>query len=106
MKSEGGRARFERDDFYVLPADSARPAGFKRLERGFFGGEACGIMLCRDRAARVAVGPLARGKNALGKARRARQHFMDATDFDNVYADGNNHGKFRTQARGLRLARA
>jgi hypothetical protein len=91
VKEEDGRAGFERGDLYVLPRDAARPACLQGFERRFFGGEACGIMLRGDHAARVAVGTLARCEHALGKTRRAPEDFTDAPNFDNVYADGNNH---------------
>ncbi len=48
-------------------------------------------MLCGHDAAAVAVLALGACKNTFGKARRAQQHFANSRDFDNVYADGNNH---------------
>ncbi len=93
VKPEPGRARFQRVDFHVLPRHSARPARPESLQRGFFGGESCGIMLCGDRTARVAVLALAWGEDAFAEARGALQDFTNATDFYNVYADGNNHGR-------------
>lgn len=92
MKDEDGRAGRERGDFYVLPRDAARPTCLQGFERRFFGGEARGVMLRGDDAARVAVVALALCEYALGKARRAPEHFTHAPNFDNVYADGNNHG--------------
>lgn len=92
VKFKHGSARCKRRDFHVLPGDAARPTRAKRLQRGFFSGETCGIMLCCDSSARVAVIPLLLCEDALGKARRALQDFAYATNFDNVYADGNNHG--------------
>lgn len=87
VKDQKGSARSERADFYVLPRDAARPACLQGFERGFFGGEARGVMLRRDHAARVAVGALARRVNALDKTRRAMQDFSHAPDFNDVYAD-------------------
>ena len=48
-------------------------------------------MLCCDDATTVAVLALSAGKNTLGKSRRAQEHFANSRDFDNVYANGNNH---------------
>lgn len=93
MKLQPGRTRFKRVDFHVMPGEAAGPSSAERLQRGFFGGETCGIMLCCDHPARVAVITLPFGKDALTKSRRAREDFAHATDFYNVYADGNNHGK-------------
>ena len=78
-------------NFDVTPADAVVPSGAEGLHAGFFGGEARGVVLGRRRAARVAVGALRFGEDALAEARRARQSFTDAPDFDNVYADGDDH---------------
>ena len=48
-------------------------------------------MLRGHGAAAVAIRALGGGKNALRETRRAREHFANARNFDNVYADGNNH---------------
>ena len=48
-------------------------------------------MLRRHRSAAVAIRTLGRGENALAKARRAQQHFANTCNFDNVYANGNDH---------------
>ena len=48
-------------------------------------------MLRGHSAATIAIGALAEGENALCETRRARQRFANARNFDNVYADGNNH---------------
>ncbi|MDT5294213.1 MAG: hypothetical protein QOJ76_1093 [Acidobacteriota bacterium] len=85
------RAGVGRGDFDVMPGEAVAPAGLKRLEGGLFGGEARGVVLRRRRAARVAVGALKLRKDALAKARRTREHFTHAADFDNVYADGDDH---------------
>ena len=92
LEVQGGRARLFGDDFYVVPAEAARPAGAQGFEGGLLGGEARGVMLRRNfRAVAVAVFALALGENALAEARRAREDFTHAPDFDNVYADGNDH---------------
>ena len=48
-------------------------------------------MLCRHGAAAVAVVALSLREYALGKTRRAQEHFANSRDFDNVYTDGKNH---------------
>ena len=48
-------------------------------------------MLCRHGAAAVAVVALSLREHALGKTRRAQEHFANSRDFDNVYTDGKNH---------------
>ena len=88
---EEGSARFRRGDFDVMPGEAVAPARPKRLERGLLGGEACGVVLRRRRAARVAVSALLLGEDAHAQSRRARERFTHAPDFDNVYADGDNH---------------
>lgn len=74
-----------------MPREAAAPARAQRLEGSLFGGEARGVVLRRGGAARVAVGALFFGEDALAQARRARERFTDAADFDNVYADGDDH---------------
>jgi hypothetical protein len=91
VKEKDGSAGILRGDLYVLPGDAARPACLQGFERGFFGGKARGIMLRGDHSPPVAVSALSQGINALDKARRARHDFTHAMNFDNVYADGNNH---------------
>ena len=91
VKDQKRRARFARTDFDILPGNPATPAGLQSFKRRFFCGKAGGIMLCGHRAAAVAIDPLGVSKNALGKSRGTRQHFANARDFDNVYANGNNH---------------
>ncbi len=49
-------------------------------------------MLSSHGASAIAVGPLGGSEDALRKARSTREHFANAMNFDNVYADGNNHG--------------
>lgn len=92
MEDEGGFARLFRDDLDIVPAEAAAPARTERLEGGLFGGEARGVMLRRLCAATVAVFALGLGEDALAEAGRAREDFTHALDFDNVYADGNDHG--------------
>ena len=43
-------------------------------------------------ASTVAVGAFRGGENSFRKARRAQEDFANALNFDNVYADGNDHG--------------
>ena len=92
VETEAGRARRERENLDIVPRDAAAPTRAESLQRGFFGGEARGVMLrAAALAARVAIGPLRFGEDALAEARRAPQDFTNAPDFDNVYADGDNH---------------
>ena len=92
-EDEYGRAVFRRSDFGVVPGEWAAPARAQGFEGSLFRGEARGVVLRgRGFAARVAVGPLSFGEDALAEARRAREHFTHAPDFDNVYAYGDNHG--------------
>ena len=93
VEEEHGLAGLLREDFHVVPGDAAAPARPEGFESGLLGGEARGVVLRGDQpAAAVAVGALARGEDALAEARRAPEHFTDARDFDNVYADGDDHG--------------
>jgi len=48
-------------------------------------------MLCGHDATAVAVIALGGRKNTFAKTRRAQEHFANSCDFDNVYADGNDH---------------
>ena len=72
VKKDDGCARFARGDFDVLPGDAACPACLQRLERRFFGGEACGIMLRGDGPAPFAVSSLPGCEYTFGEARRAQ----------------------------------
>src|SRR5260221_13084810 len=92
------RARFPGRHFYVLPADAAAPPGLQSLQRRFFCREARGIMLGGDGAARFTIGPLGLGKHTFSESRRAGDGFPHAANFDNVYANGNDHGRKRTKA--------
>lgn len=91
VKEKDGCARCERGDFDVLPCDAAAPSGLQRLERRFFCREACGIMLCGDGPATIAVSALGVCVDALSETRRALDDFSNATDFNDVYSNGNNH---------------
>ena len=93
VKEKQGRTGRVRCDFDVLPTDAARPACSQSLERRFFCREACGIMLCGDCSATVAIGAFGHSVNALDEAGRALDDFTHAADFDNVYSNGNNHGR-------------
>lgn len=88
---EGRCARFIRGDFDVMPGEAVAPACAEGFEGGLFSGEAHGVVLRRGSAARVAVGALLLCEDALAQARRALERFTDAADFDNVYADGDDH---------------
>ena len=92
VKDEQRRAGSARCDFNILPSDAAAPSGLQSFEGGFFCGKACGIMLRGDRSATLAVGALGLCVHALKEARRALYDFAHAADFDDVYANGNNHG--------------
>lgn len=92
VQDEHGSARLARRDFDILPRDAAAPSGLQSLEGGFFCGEACGIMLRGRRSATLAVSALGLCVHALDEARSALYDFAHAPDFDNVYANGNNHG--------------
>ena len=91
VENKDGRAGFARRDFDVLPGNAARPSCLQGFERSFFGREARGVMLRGDSSATVAVSSLVQSINALDEARRAQHHFAHAVNFDEIYADGNNH---------------
>ncbi len=80
-----------RCNLHIVPTDPTAPPCLQRFERGFFGGEAGRIVLRRYHAPTLTVAALSCGEHAFGEARRAFEHFANATNFDNVYADGNNH---------------
>ncbi len=75
----------------ALPANPAAPSGLQRFQRRFFCSEARGIMLRRCSSPAVAITAFRQREDALAKARRALQHFANSRNFDNVYADGNDH---------------
>ena len=91
MQNQIRRAGIVRCDFHVLPTNPATPAGLQGFQRRFFRRKARGIMLRRHHAAAVAIRALSRRENAIAEARRALQYFANAGNFDNVYADGNDH---------------
>ncbi len=91
-ESEERRARVVRGHLDVVPGEPVAPARAERLEGRLLGGEARGVVLRRVRPARVAVGALLLREDALAEARRAREHFTHAADFDNVYPYGDDHG--------------
>ena len=91
VEEERGLARLLSDDLHIVPADASAPARLEGLERGLLGGEARSVVLCGGRAARVAVGALRVGEDARAETRRARDDLAHAPDFDNVYADGDDH---------------
>lgn len=94
VEDDGRRARCGAYYFYFLPTHAVRPAGAQGFERGFFCGEACGIMLRADNgAAPRAVIPFLRGEHALGEALGACERGADAPHFDDVNANGNDHGR-------------
>lgn len=92
VETERGSARGERENLDIVPRDAAAPTRAESLQRGLFGGKARGVMLpAAALAARVAISALGVREDALAEARRAPQRFTNAPDFDNVYADGDNH---------------
>ncbi len=93
------------DNLDVLPADPAPPASVQCFQGRFFGRKASGIMLCGHRATAIAIGSFSGSEYTISEARRAREHFANAGDFDNVYANGNDHGSCGTKKRRFLLAR-
>lgn len=93
MKDQKRRAAFARSNLDILPRNPSPPARLQRLKRRFFCGKASGIMLRGYRATTIAIGAFGRGENPFRKSRRAREHFANTLNFDNVYADGNDHGR-------------
>ena len=106
VKENEGSAGGLRCDFDILPREAVAPTRLQRLERGFFCREACGIMLGAGRAATVAVGALGCRVHARDETRRAIDDFAYPLDLDDVYPDGNNHGRNGTLSRRVLLARA
>src|SRR5689334_25273550 len=100
------RAAVSRRNFHVLPTNSTPPACLQRLQGRFFRREARGIMLRGHDAATLAIFAFGAREHAIGKARRAQQHFANSRNFDNVYADGNNHERSRIKWSWILLARA
>ncbi len=87
VKSDRRRARLIRDDLDVLPREAAAPTCAERFQRGFFRGEARGVVLRRDDAPPLAVVALALSEDAFDETRRAAQDCAHARHFNNVYAD-------------------
>ncbi len=104
---QSGRACIGVDYFDVVPCEAAAPTRAQSFEGGFLGGEARGVVLRGNLlTAPVAIRAFTHGENTFGKSRRAAQDFADARNFDNIYADGNNHRRrFETEARRILLAR-
>lgn len=91
VKYQVGSAGIARGDLHVLPANPAAPSSLQCFEHRFFCCKTRGIMLRCNGAAAVAILALSGCENSLAKARRAPQHFANTCNFDNVYADGNDH---------------
>src|SRR5258705_1624801 len=106
MKNQTGSTRFVRGDLYVLPTNPTTPTSLQGFQRRFFCGKARGIMLGRHRAPAVAICALGWSEHTFAKAWRALQHFANACNFDNVYANANDHKRGRTNRIGLLLALA
>ena len=95
VESDQRRARLLCGNLNVLPTDAAAPTGLQSFQRRFFCREARGIMLRGDYATRFAVSALSFSEHTFGKARRARDSFADAANFDNVDSDGDDHRRDR-----------
>ena len=95
VKSNQRRARLFRGNLNVLPTDAAAPTGLQSFQRGFFCRKARGIMLRGDGATRFAVSALGFSEHTFGKARRARDSFANAANFDDVDTDGDDHRRVR-----------
>src|SRR6266849_6008255 len=91
MQDQERRAALSGSNLDVLPGNAATPAGLQSFQRCFFCRKARGIMLRRHRSATVAIGAFGGSVNTFSKTRRAREHFANASNFDNVYANGNDH---------------
>ena len=79
------------NDFNVVPRNTPSPSCLQSLQKRFFRRKTRRVALRRRRALRFAVSALGIRINAHGKTRRSRNGFADAINFDNVYADGNDH---------------
>ena len=91
MKNEKRCAASLRSNLYILPGNPTSPSSSKGFERRFFCGKARRIMLRGHDAATVTIGALSGGENSRGKPLGPQLHFANALNFDNVYADGNDH---------------
>ena len=87
MQEQKRRAGFLRRNFNVLPTYAAAPTSLQRLQRRFFCSETRCIMLSSNRTATIAVFAFGVGEHTFRKTRRARQHFLYAPNFDDVYAN-------------------
>ena len=94
MENQIRRTRFARGHFHILPANPTTPARLQGFQRRFFCSEARGIMLRRHRATTIAIGALGGSEYTFAKAWRALQYFANPRNFDNVYADGNDHKRW------------
>lgn len=93
MQNESWRAVAQRDDFDIVPRDALRPTRAERFQRRFLSRKARRVVFGGNlkRAARVAIGALIFSENTLEKSRRPPDCTMHARDFNQIYADGNNH---------------
>jgi len=87
IRSAGIACRY----LHVLPANAAPPSCLQSLQHRFFCREARCIMLRGDRAALVAICTFGDREHALAKTRAPHQHFANPRNFDNVYANGDDH---------------
>jgi len=92
VKEQEGLPLFVARNFNVVPAERSGPARAESFKGRFFSSETCGIMLRERVASPVAVGSFARREDALSKARRPLQGSAHTFDFDDIYADGDDHG--------------
>lgn len=84
-----GLARHHLD---ILPGNPVAPTRAQRFQGGFLCGKARGIMLSGDNTAAIAVRTLGHRVNAFCKPRRALDGRAHPSNFDNVYADRDDHG--------------
>ena len=91
MEDQYRCAAFQGADLNVLPTNPAAPSSLKCFQRGFFCGEARGIMLGRCGPAAFAIRTLCGGENTFSQARCTLERFAYARYFDNVYPNGNDH---------------
>jgi len=97
MKDQIRCARFTRANFDVPPSDAIAPTRLECLEGRFFCREARGIMLSGCGAACITVVTLCGSENTIDEPGCPLQHFPNARDFDNVYANGNDHKRNGTR---------
>lgn len=70
-----------------MPSDLTAPAGFERLEKGFFCGKTRGIRLGSGNTFALTIFAFAVGENAGRKTRRSGDGVADAIDFGYVDTD-------------------